>query len=271
VLACVAGSARAGEAREAERSGKTEKTEKAEGVDRFGRWLAVDVDAVLCRLKISTAQKERLAGLHGELARQKAEIVARYREVRMAMARRGMYREIMAVESGAEKKFLGVLTADQRRRMAVGDRLLAECQAQVDKVKEALEKRSGWARRNPSGYADFKKRCEAAIRGWVEDRDRKLERYVGKKPVPGSKGNASAKSIKFDEGGVYRNGKWEYRLKVEKKGGKVVYRSGSLIKEGKGQHLVKPGTVLKTPWGKMKKLPCAAEARGDQGWIPVKM
>ncbi len=244
--------------------------EKAEDIDNFAKWLAIDKDPILCRLKITAEQREKLGELHTDLAQQKAEIIAKYKDVRMAMARRGMYREIMALEAGAEAEFPKVLSAEQRRKMAVGEKLVAACHVQVEKIKTALSEREAWARSNPSGYADFKKRCDSAIKGWVGDRDRKLDELVGKKAKPGSEVAKTVKVIKLDERGVYRSGKWEYRLRVGKKAGKVVYRSGSLTRDGKGQHMVKPGTVVETPWGKMKKQPVAAEEKGDQGWIPVK-
>jgi hypothetical protein len=243
--------------------------ERAEDVDKFARWAAPEKDPILCRLKVTAKQKRKLLDLHASYAKQKAAVIEKYKDVRMAMARRGMYREIMQLEAGAETEFPKVLTADQRRRMKAGEAVIANCRTRVEKIQAELDKRAAWARSNPSGYAEFKKRCGTAIKNWEADRDRKLDQYVGKKPKAGSAGEQPEK-IDLDEAGAYKSGKWEYRLKVEKKAGKVTYRSGSLTRDGKGLHLEKPGTVLKTPWGRMKKLPGKADQTGDQGWIPIK-
>jgi hypothetical protein len=243
--------------------------EKAEDVDKFAKWAAPGKDPVLCRLKITAKQKQRFGELHSAFAEQKAKIIEKYKEVRMVMARRGMYREIMQLEAGAEAEFPKVLSAEQRRKMATGEKLIAACDAQVAKIRAELDKRQAWARSNPSGYADFKKRCDAAIKGWAEDRDRKLDKFVGKKPKPGAGGSKAVEKIEADEDGTYKSGKWEYRLKVEKKAGKIVYRLGSLSRDGTGLHGAKPGTILETPWGKMKRLASRAELKGDQGWMCV--
>jgi hypothetical protein len=250
-------------------AGAAAGAERAEDVDKFAKWAAPGEDPVLCRLKLTDKQKQKFLDLHAGYAKQKAKIVAKYKDVKMVMARRGMYRELMQLEAGAEQEFPKVLTAAQRAKIKTAEGIMANCEAQIAKIKAELEKRQTWARSNPGAYAEFKKRCDGAIKTWTDDRDRKLDQFVGEKPAAGAGTQKKPGKIKLDEAGVYRSGKWEYRLKVEKKAGKVVYRSGSLNRDGKSQHLVKPGTVLETPWGKMKKLPGKAKAEGDQGWLPT--
>lgn len=235
---------------------------------KFEKWARPDRDPIVARLGLAEAQKKRLAGLYEAYRAQRAEIEKKHAGAPGPLAKRGMYRELMVLDSGAEKEFAAVLTADQRRRAELAAGIIKRCDEQVAGIGAEIEKRADWARLNPSGYLEFKKRCESAVAACRANRDQQLDRGVGELPPPPPPEPEPGK-LDLAKGGSYRSGEWEYHLQVERKGDKAFRRVGRLVRAGNDLFRSRVGRELDTPWGRMKNLGIRRHRNGNQGWLPA--
>jgi hypothetical protein len=238
---------------------------------KLQKFVDPDRDPVLARIGLTDAQKKRFAELCEDYLAQKAEIEKKYADVqgKGPLAKRGMFREMMQLETGAEPEFMKVLTAAQHRKIKAAEQIEKRYRQGVELVNAELDKRAAWARTNPASYADFKASCDRTIAQMKAERNRLLDSRVGKLPEAPGPGQAKPGKIDLESGGTWKHEKWEYSLRVERDGSRIKSRYGSLTRDGRGLHLEKPGTELDTPWGKMKNLGPAKAGSTDSGWMPV--
>ncbi len=244
----------------------------AEEPHKLQKFADPDRDPVLARIGLSDAQKKKLAELCEDFVAQKAAIEKKYADVQgqNPLAKRGMFREMMQLETGAEPEFMKVLTAAQHRKIKAAEQIEKRYQQGVALVNAELDKRAAWARTNPASYADFKASCDRTVAQMKAERDRLLDSRVGKMPKAPAPGEEKPGKLDLESGGTWKHEKWQYSLRVERDRSGVKSRYGSLKRDGQGLHLEKPGTELDTPWGKMRNLGPAKEGSTDSGWMPVR-
>jgi len=149
------------------------------------RWDEPGKDPVLARLKTGKEQKAKIAEVYKAYTARRGQIREKYAQVRMAMLRRGMYRDFSECDTKFLKKFKAALTADQRRRYDAGVKIEEDCEEKVDQVRDELAKLEPRRKGDPKGYARLKTRCEKLIAALEADRLKKLDRQVGE--LPGKK------------------------------------------------------------------------------------
>ena len=244
----------------------------AEEPHKLQKFVDPDRDPVLARIGLTDAQKKKFAELCEDYLAQKAAIEKKYADVQgqNPLAKRGMFREMMQLETGAEPEFMKVLTAAQHRKIKAAEQIEKRYQQGVALVNAELDKRAAWARTNPASYADFKASCDRTVAQMKAERDRLLDSRVGKMPKAPAPGEEKPGKLDLESGGAWKHGKWEYSLRVERDGSRVKSRYGSLKRDGQGLHLEEPGSELDTPWGKMRNLGPAKEGSTDSGWMPVR-
>jgi hypothetical protein len=134
-------------------------------------WDPAEKDPVIVRLGLKPEQKTKIAALYKEYLAKRGEIKEKYREVRMAMLRRGMYRDFSELDTKYRPKFEALLNPAQKTKLTAGRAVVEKYEVEASKTRDVLDRET---------IAEKRGVLEKRLKALSEAMKGELDRRVGK-------------------------------------------------------------------------------------------